>query len=93
MNIRPLRDYLAVRPFDMERELASGIVIPEMVKEKPMKGEVVAVGPGKIGKGGTIRPLDVSVGDKIMFSPNGHREINGSNLFLIQEASIIGFLE
>lgn len=93
MKIKPLRDYLAVRPFDMERELASGIVIPETVKEKPMKGEVVAVGPGKVRKNGTIHPLDVSVGDKIMFSPNGHREINGSNLFLIQEASIIGFLE
>ena len=93
MNIRPLRDYLAVRPFDMERETSSGIIIPDTVKEKPMQGEVVAVGSGKIGKNGTIRPLDVSVGDKIMFSPNGHREINGSKLFLIQEASIIGFIE
>ena len=90
---KPLRDYILVKPHDMERITEGGIVIPETVSEKPMKGEVLAVGTGRVMKNGTVRPLDVVVGDKIVFSPNGHREINGSKLFMIQESSVIGFIE
>lgn len=93
MNVRPLRDYIVVRPDDMERLSSGGIVIPDTVTEKPMKGEVVSVGPGKAGKNETTRPPDVSVGDRIMFSPNGHREIPDSDCFLIQEAGVIGFVD
>lgn len=93
MNVRPLRDYLVVRPFDRERLSTGGIVIPDTVEEKPMRGEVLAVGPGKAAKSGTVRPLDVEVGDRILFSPHGHQEIPGSDCFLIQEASVAGFLE
>ena len=77
----------------MERITSGGIVIPETITEKPMKGEVVAVGEGKVLKNGTVRPLDVSVGDRIVFSPSGHKEITDSDLFMIQEASVIGFIE
>lgn len=90
---KPLRDYILVKPYDMERITEGGIVIPETVSEKPMKGEVLAVGEGKVLKNGTVRPLDVFVGDKIVFSPSGHKEIDGSDLFMIQEASVIGFIE
>ena len=95
---KPLRDYILVKPYDMERVTEGGIVIPETVSEKPMKGEVLAVGEGKILKNGTVRPLDVVVGDKIVFSPSGHKpitnsEASGSDLFMIQEASVIGFIE
>ena len=90
---KPLRDYILVKPYDMERTTNGGIVIPETVSEKPMKGEVMAVGPGKYLKNGTVRPLDVFVGDRIVFSPSGHKKIDGSKMFMIQEASVIGFIE
>lgn len=96
INVRPLRDYIAVRPLPdsgLKHSATTTIIIPETVKERPMMGEVVAVGPGKTMKNGSIQPLDVSVGDKIMFSKHGQREITGSDLFLIQQASVVGFVD
>ena len=67
MNIRPLHDRVIVRRMDEEKTSPGGIVIPDSAAEKPVKGEVLAIGKGKLLENGDVRPLDVKVGDKILF--------------------------
>jgi len=67
MNIRPLHDRVIVRRMDEEKTSPGGIVIPDSATEKPVKGEVLAIGKGKLLENGDVRPLDVKVGDKILF--------------------------
>ena len=72
MNLQPLEDRIVVRPSDFEATTASGLVIPDTAKEKPQEGEVVAVGPGRFNEDGDERiPMDVSVGDKVIYSKYG----------------------
>jgi chaperonin GroES len=79
VNIKPLEDRILVKTLDAEQTTASGLVIPDTAKEKPQEGEVIAVGPGRFNDGGTERiPLDISVGDKVVYSKYGGTEVKYS---------------
>ena len=92
MNIRPLHDRVIVRRMEEERTSAGGIVIPDSATEKPIQGEIVAVGKGKILENGEVRPLDVKVGDRVLFSKYGGTEIKieGEDLLVMREDDITG---
>ncbi|MBA2740315.1 MAG: co-chaperone GroES [Nocardioidaceae bacterium] len=80
INIKPLEDRIVVQALDAEQTTASGLVIPDTAKEKPQEGKVLAVGPGRFNEGGDTRvPLDVSVGDVVVFSKYGGTEISHNN--------------
>ncbi len=95
MNIRPLHDRVIVRRMEEERTSAGGIVIPDSATEKPAQGEVVAVGKGKILENGDVRPLDVKIGDKVLFSKYGGTEVKveGEELLVMREDDITGVIE
>ena len=87
VNIKPLEDRIVVQPIDAEQTTASGLVIPDTAKEKPQEGEVVAIGPGRIDDNGNRVPLDVSVGDKVIYSKYGGTEVKyAGEEFLILSA-------
>ena len=73
--IKPLEDRIVVQPLDAEQTTASGLVIPDTAKEKPQEGNVIAVGPGRVDDNGNRVPLDVAVGDKVIFSKYGGTEV------------------
>ena len=75
VNIKPLEDRIVVKPLDAEQTTASGLVIPDTAKEKPQEGEVLAIGPGRIDDNGNRVPLDLSVGDKVIYSKYGGTEV------------------
>ena len=95
MNIRPLHDRVVVRRLDDERTSPGGIVIPDTAAEKPMQGEVLAVGNGKVQDSGELRPLDVKVGDKILFGKYSGTEVKveGEDLLVMREDDIMGVIE
>ena len=95
MNIRPLHDRVIVRRVEEERTTAGGIVIPDSATEKPIQGEVLAVGRGKIQENGEVRPLDVQVGDKILFGKYSGTEVKveGEDLLVMREEDIMGIIE
>ena len=87
VNIKPLEDRIVVQPIDAEQTTASGLVIPDTAKEEPQEGEVVAIGPGRIDDNGNRVPLDVSVGDKVIYSKYGGTEVKyAGEEFLILSA-------
>lgn len=87
VTIKPLEDRLVIKAVEAEQTTASGLVIPDTAKEKPQEGEVVAVGPGRVDDNGNRVPLDVNVGDKIIFSKYGGTEVKYSGEeFLILSA-------
>ena len=75
VNIKPLEDRIVVKPLDAEQTTASGLVIPDTAKEKPQEGEVLAIGPGRVDDNGNRVPLDVAVGDKVIYSKYGGTEV------------------
>jgi chaperonin GroES len=95
MNIRPLHDRVVIRRLEEERTTAGGIVIPDTATEKPIQGEVVAVGNGKILENGEKRPLDVKVGDRVLFGKYSGTEvkIEGKELLVMREDDIMGVVE
>jgi chaperonin GroES len=95
VKIRPLHDRVVVRRLEEERKTPGGIVIPDTAKEKPIQGEVVAVGTGKILEDGKVRPLDVKVGDKILFGKYSGTEvkIGAEELLVMREEDIMGVIE
>jgi chaperonin GroES len=95
MNIRPLHDRVIVKRMEEERTTAGGIVIPDTAAEKPIRGEIMAAGKGKILENGEVRPLDVKVGDKVLFGKYSGTEIklNGQDLLVMREEDIMGVLE
>ena len=95
MNIRPLHDRVIVKRMEEERTTAGGIVIPDTAAEKPIRGEIMAAGKGKILENGDVRPLDVKVGDKVLFGKYSGTEIklNGQDLLVMREEDIMGVLE
>ncbi|MFL6623729.1 MAG: co-chaperone GroES [Sulfurifustis sp.] len=95
MKIRPLHDRVIVRRLEEERRSAGGIVIPDTAKEKPIQGEVVAAGKGKLLESGEIRPLDVKVGDKVLFGKYSGTEVKLGNeeLLVMREEDIMGIIE
>jgi chaperonin GroES len=88
VNIKPLEDRILVKTLDAEQTTASGLVIPDTAKEKPQEGEVIAVGPGRFNEDGDERiPLDISVGDKVIYSKYGGTEVkHGGEEYLILSA-------
>ena len=91
-KIRPLHDRVIVRRLEEERKSAGGIVIPDTAKEKPIQGEVIAVGSGKILEDGKVRALDVKAGDKILFGKYSGTEvkIGDEELLVMREEDIMG---
>lgn len=95
MNIRPLQDRVIVRRLEEEEKTKGGIIIPDTAKEKPMQGEVVAAGKGKVQDDGKASPLDVKVGDKVLFSKYAGTEvkIEGEEYLIMREDDILGIIE
>lgn len=95
VKIRPLHDRVIVRRLEEERKSAGGIVIPDTVKEKPIQGEVMAVGSGKILDDGKVRPVDVKVGDKVLFGKYAGTEvkIDDKEVLVLREEDIMGVVE
>lgn len=95
MKIRPLQDRVIVKRIKEEEKTKGGIIIPETAKEKPSEGEVIAVGKGKVLENGTVLPLDVKAGDRILFSRYGGSEvkIEGEEHIIMREDDILGIIE
>jgi chaperonin GroES len=95
MKFRPLHDRVVVRRIDAEEKTAGGIIIPDTAKEKPQQGEVVAVGPGARDDQGRLTPLDVKVGDTVLFGKWSGTEvkIDGEELLIMKESDLMGVLE
>ena len=95
MNLRPLHDRVIVKRMEEERMSAGGIVIPDSAKEKPIRGEVLAVGNGKILENGEKRALDINVGDKILFGKYSGTEVKveGEELLVMREEDIMAVIE
>ncbi len=95
MNIRPLHDRIIVERLEEETTTAAGIIIPDSAKEKPMQGNVIAVGKGKMTEDGKILPLDVKVGDKVLFGKYSGTEIKieGKEYLMMREDDVLGVVE
>jgi chaperonin GroES len=95
LKVKPLGDRLVVKPLEQEEVTPSGIVIPETAKEKPQKGEVLAVGPGGRDDSGERIPMDVSVGDTVLFAKYGGTEIklDSEKLLILRESDILALIE
>jgi chaperonin GroES len=95
MKFRPLHDRVVVRRVDAEEKTAGGIIIPDTAKEKPMEGEIVAVGPGARNEQGQLVTLDVKAGDRILFGKWSGTEvkIDGEDLLIMKESDIMGIIE
>ncbi|HUO80565.1 MAG TPA: co-chaperone GroES [Steroidobacteraceae bacterium] len=94
-KIRPLHDRVIVKREEDERKSPGGIVIPDTATEKPMKGRVLAVGKGKILESGEIRPLDVKIGDKVLFGKYSGTEVkmDGDDVLVMREEDIMAIIE
>ncbi|MBE3585357.1 MULTISPECIES: co-chaperone GroES [Desulfofundulus] len=95
MKIRPLGERVVVKPLPSEEKTKGGIVLPETAKEKPQEGEVVAVGPGRLLDNGTRVPVDLKVGDRVLFSKYAGNEvkIDDEEYLIMREADILGVIE
>src|SRR3954470_11292971 len=95
MGFRPLHDRVLVRRVEAEEKTLGGIIIPDTAKEKPMEGEVVAVGPGARDESGKVQPLDVKVGDRVLFGKWSGTEVklDGEDLIIMKEADIMGIVD
>ena|SRR5579859_5652614 len=95
MKLRPLQDRVLIRRVEPETKTSGGIFIPDTVQEKPMEGEVVAVGPGARDEAGTLHPLDVKAGDRVLFGKWSGTEVklDGEDLMIMKESDIMGVLD
>jgi chaperonin GroES len=95
MNIRPLHDRVLVRRMEEESTTAGGIVLPGSAAEKPNQGEIIAAGKGRIMENGDVRPLDVKVGDKVLFGQYSGStvKVEGEELLMMREEDIMGVIE
>ena len=93
MKIRPLHDRVIVKRMEEERTSPGGIVIPDAAAEKPIKGEVIAVGNGKILENGDVRALDVKAGDKVLFGKYAEVKVEGEELLVMKEDDIMAVIE
>jgi chaperonin GroES len=95
MSIRPLHDRVIVKRVEEERKTASGIVIPDSATEKPVRGKIIAIGKGKILENGEVRPLDVKVGDIVLFGKYSGTEMkfDGEELLVMREEELVAILE
>ena len=94
MNFKPLHDRIAIEPVEQEEKTASGIIIPDTAKEKPMQGKVVAVGKGARDSSGVVHPLEVKVGDKILYSKWGGTEVKlgDKTIIVMKESDVMGIV-
>ena len=94
INIKPLEDRIIIKQVEAEQTTASGLVIPDTAKEKPQEGEVLAVGPGRIDDNGNRVPLDVAVGDKVIYSKYGGTEVkySGQEYLILSARDILAVL-
>jgi chaperonin GroES len=95
MKFRPLHDRVVVKRIDAEEKTAGGIIIPDTAKEKPMQGEIIAVGPGGRDESGKLVPLDVKAGDRVLFGKWSGTEVklDGVEYLIMKESDIMGVLE
>jgi chaperonin GroES len=95
MNIRPLQDRVIVQRLEEEEKTKGGIIIPDTAKEKPMEGKIIAVGKGKVRDDGKVSPLDIKVGEKVLFSKYAGTEIKieGEEYLIMREDDILGVIE
>ena len=95
MKFRPLHDRVVVRRIDAEEKSAGGIIIPDTVKEKPSQGEVTAVGPGGRDEAGKLIPIDIKVGDRVLFGKWSGTEVkmDGQELLIMKESDIMGIID
>ncbi len=95
MRFRPLHDRVVIKRIEQEEKSAGGIIIPDTVKEKPMEGEVVSVGPGARGDDGKLHPLDVKAGDRVLFGKWSGTEvkIDTEDYLIVKESDIMGIIE
>ncbi|MBB4366838.1 chaperonin GroES [Bradyrhizobium sp. CIR18] len=94
MNFRPLHDRVVVKRIDADEKTAGGIIIPDTAKEKPSQGEVIAIGPGGRDETGKLIPIDIEVGDRVLFGKWSGTEvkINSEELLIMKESDIMGVL-
>jgi len=94
MNLKPLDDRIVVKPNEAETQTASGLVIPDTAKEKPQMGEIVAVGPGALDDDGDRLPMDVSVGDKVLYSKFAGTEVKfeGSEYLVLSSRDLLAIV-
>jgi chaperonin GroES len=95
MKFRPLHDRVVVKRVAEEERTAGGIIIPDSAKEKPMQGEIIAVGAGARDENGKVQPLDVKVGDRVLFGKWSGTEVklDGTDLLIMKESDIMGIIE
>ena len=95
MKIRPLQDRVIVKRLKEEEKTKGGIIIPDTAKEKPVEGEIIAVGNGKVQEDGKVRPLDVKKGDRILFGKYAGTEVKVENVehLILREEDILGVIE
>ena len=95
MKFRPLHDRVLIRPLDSDERTAGGIIIPDTAKDKPTEGKVIAVGPGARDDAGKVQPLDVKVGDRVLFGKWAGTEvkIDGEELSIMKESDIMAVIE
>jgi chaperonin GroES len=95
MALRPLRDKVVVKPSDADEKSAGGIFLPDAAKKKPQEGTIIAIGTGRLLDDGTIKPLTVQVGDKVVYSKYGGTEVkfDGTDYVLLDEDQIFAILE
>lgn len=94
-KLRPLHDRILVKRVESESTSKGGIIIPENAKEKPLEGEIVAVGSGRVLEDGTVRPLQVKAGDRVLFAKYAETEVKvgGENFLLLREDDLLGVIE
>ena len=94
MNIRPLQDRVLVKPLDSETKTPGGIIIPDTAQEKPQEGKIIATGPGKKTEDGTVLPLDVKKGDRVLYGKWSGNEvqIDGEDMMIMNESDIMGII-
>jgi chaperonin GroES len=95
MNLRPLHDRVIVKRLDQETKTASGLIIPDAAAEKPDQGEVLAIGNGKVQENGSVRPLEVKVGDRVLFGKYSGQavKVNGEELLVMREEDIMAIVQ
>lgn len=92
MSLRPLHDRVLVKPLESDTKTAGGIIIPDTAQEKPQEGKVIAVGPGRRGEDGSLTPMDVKKGDRVLYGKWSGTEIkvDGEDLMIMNESDIMG---
>ncbi|MBC2703029.1 MAG: co-chaperone GroES [Desulfobacula sp.] len=95
MSLRPLSDRILVERVDEDEKTKGGIIIPDTAKEKPAEGKIVATGNGRMGEDGKLLPMDVKVGDRVLFSKYGGTDvkIDGSDYLILRQDDVLGIIE